>query len=182
MPRIQQLMPLLRPAIAPRAALRFSTATRRAAPTASPPSHTSPAAPTSPQAASRAADLAAAEAITESDSAQPPSRKPSDVFPPSSQSKKTPTSPALDLPPPRYHVARTPNRNLPIYTDFKRGGNLHLTTVRHITGEATALRDELRVFLNKKSEDVKVNGLTGHVVVKGHCVAAVKGFLEGRGM
>jgi len=41
-----------------------------------------------------------------------------------------------------------------------------LTTIRKITGDLTALRDELRVFLNKKNEDVKINSLTQHVVVK----------------
>ena len=57
-----------------------------------------------------------------------------------------------------------------------------MTTVRKITGDLSALRDELRVYLNKKNEDVKVNSLTGHVIVKGHHTAHIKRFLEARGM
>jgi large subunit ribosomal protein L49 len=54
--------------------------------------------------------------------------------------------------------------------------------VRKITGDLSALRDELRVFLNKKNEDVKINSLTQHVIVKGHHVPQVTEFLRARGM
>jgi large subunit ribosomal protein L49 len=54
--------------------------------------------------------------------------------------------------------------------------------VRKITGDLSALRDELRVFLGKKSEDVKINSLTSHVIVKGHCTGEVASFLKARGM
>ncbi|KAH7394257.1 mitochondrial large subunit ribosomal protein-domain-containing protein [Phaeosphaeria sp. MPI-PUGE-AT-0046c] len=237
MPRIQPFVSLLRPLAAPRTAacahhLRFSTATSRCAEKPvrsakpSPPSQAPPAPPTTPEEASRAADLAAAEAITESDSAQPPEPKPDlpswradassqtskahDVppSPPRSRSTQptaaktspnpfkstpistpspasassTPPTLSIDLPPPKYHVSRSKNGNFPIYTDYKRGGNLHLTTVRKITGDPSALRDELRVWLNKKNEDVKINTVTGHVVVKGHCKEEVQKFLGGRGM
>lgn len=54
--------------------------------------------------------------------------------------------------------------------------------VRKITGDLSQLRDELRVWLNKKNEDVKINPLTRQVVVKGHCKEEVQRFLSGRGM
>ncbi|KAF1362311.1 hypothetical protein EJ07DRAFT_9697, partial [Lizonia empirigonia] len=82
----------------------------------------------------------------------------------------------------RYHVARSAFKNLPIYSDYKRGGNLHLTTVRKITGDLHALRDELRAWLAKKDGDVSVNALTGHVVVKGRHTAQIAEFLKARGM
>lgn len=184
--------------------------------------------PTTPKEAQRAADLAAAESLTEGDSAQPPKPKPelpskhprADVKPTStgspSQSSpakaaddvtpsttpapsdvtntesklrkkspkkaRTPREPKLSLPQPKYHVSRSANKNLPIYTDYKRGGNLHLTTVRKITGDLSALRDELRVFLDKKNEDVKINPVTQHVVVKGHYPKQIAEFLRARGM
>ena len=94
----------------------------------------------------------------------------------------TPSTVNISLSPPKYHVSRSANKNLPIYTDFKRGGNLHLTTVRKITGDLSALRDELRVYLNKKNEDVKINTLTQHVLVKGHVKGEIMNFLEARGM
>lgn len=109
-----------------------------------------------------------------------------------------PPAVTLELPPPKYHVARTSTKNLPIYSDYKRGGNLHLTTIRKITGDLSALRDELRVFLGKKDEEVKINSLTQHVIVKvgplcsapacmlthaqGHHVPQVTDFLRARGM
>ncbi|KAH7095574.1 mitochondrial large subunit ribosomal protein-domain-containing protein [Paraphoma chrysanthemicola] len=109
----------------------------------------------------------------------PPTSKPNTK---ASLKSTTPPSPNLPLSPPRYHVSRSASKNLPIYTDYKRGGNLHLTTVRKITGDLSALRDELRVYLNKKNEDVKINDLTKHVIVKGHCKPEVQRFLEARGM
>ncbi|KAF2707344.1 hypothetical protein K504DRAFT_384402 [Pleomassaria siparia CBS 279.74] len=87
-----------------------------------------------------------------------------------------------DLPPPRYHISRSHNNNYPIYTDFKRGGNLHLTTIRKITGDLAALRDELRLFLNKKDDEVKINQLTAHVVIKGHHVLEITEYLKARGL
>jgi large subunit ribosomal protein L49 len=189
------MLPLLRSLrLTPRAPLvRYSTA-----PTPTP----------TPQ---RAADLAAAEAITESDSAQPPqsqsqspaaqaaqvsaasasastSTSSTSTSTPTPSRARTPTSAAYTpptlapLPPPRYHVARSASKNLPVYTDYKRGGNLHLTTVRKITGDSAALRDELRELLRKKDQDVSVNPLNGHVVVKGHHSAKITEFLKERGM
>ncbi|KAF1838024.1 hypothetical protein BDW02DRAFT_542939 [Decorospora gaudefroyi] len=241
MPRFASWVPLLRPLAAPRAIayrphLHFSTAARlqaeqppaKANPTTTPslPPNASSEHPSTPQEAQRAADLAAAESLTESDSAQPAPQKPilpskhprADNKPSTSSSPAkptpadalTPTPPAankpnttaslqqqkkpkpkaprtarpvtLSLPPPKYHVSRSASKNLPIYTDYKRGGNLHLTTVRRITGDLSALRDELRVFLNKKNEDVTISSLTGHVVVKGRHTGDISAFLRARGM
>jgi len=153
-----------------------------------------PAPPTTPQEASRAADLAAPASSqintlnTKADDMPKPSAtstpKPNteaSLKKPKASTPQNPTLMSIDLPPPRYHVGRTKNKNLPIYTDYKRGGNLHLTTVRRITGDLSQLRDELRVYLNKKEEDAKVNTLTQHVIVKGHHPDMVKNFLEQRG-
>lgn len=157
------------------------------------------AAPTTPPASSagRAADLAAVEAVTESDSAQPGAPdplRPAHIAPSKSSTLKaaaraaktvpfTPaTQPQFPQSPPRYHVARSKSKNLPIYTDYKRGGNLHLTTVRKVTGDSNALRDELRAWLSKKDEHVTVNPLTQHVVVKGHHKEKLVDFLSKRGM
>lgn len=160
--------------------------------------YSSTAAPTTSTASStRAADLAAVEAVTESDSAQPGAPDPlrpahtspsaSKVLKTASRTAKTvpfvpATEPQVPLSPPRYHVSRSKTKNLPVYTDYKRGGNLHLTTVRKVTGELAALRDELRTWLSKKDEEVKVNALTGHVIVKGHHKNEVEEFLKKRGM
>ncbi|KAF2001084.1 hypothetical protein P154DRAFT_619702 [Amniculicola lignicola CBS 123094] len=241
MPTFQPLLPFLRPFAAPRAStcrqfLSFSTASRlcvdqppNPVDAVKVPQPATPEAPSTPQEPARAADLAAAEARTDADSAQPVAPKP--ILPsdhtntpssapqaeakapkpfPKTKAKSpkaaatspvelTPTSPkssppastpepsgpqsiTLSLPPARYHVARSHNKNYPVYTDYKRGGNLHLTTVRKITGEAAALRDELRIFLNKKEGDVNINNVTGHVVVKGFHKGEIVKYLQARGM
>jgi large subunit ribosomal protein L49 len=157
----------------------------------------STAAPSSATSSARAADLAAVEAVTESDSAQPGAEdplRPAHTSPPSkskilkdaAKARKTvpftpATEPQMPLSPPQYHVSRSANKNLPVYTDYKRGGNLHLTTVRKITGDLQALRDELRSWLAKKDEDVKINALTQQVIVKGHHKEKIEAFLKGRG-
>ena len=178
MSRTQPSISLFRAFTAPRAAARYSTAA-------------------STSSASRAADLAAVEAVTESDSAQPGAEdplRPAHSSPSKSKNLKTAsrtartvpfapaTQPQMPLSPPTYHVARSASKNLPIYTDYKRGGNLRLTTVRKITGDLHALREELRAWLAKKDDDVKVNPLTQHVVVKGHHKDRIAEFLTGRGM
>lgn len=183
MSRIAPPSTLLRAFAAPRTAVYRCARYTTAPATATPPS--------------RAADLAAVEAVTESDSAQPGAEdplRPAHAAPSRSKSLKsaartaktvpfTPaTEPQMPLSPPRYHVARSASKNLPVYTDYKRGGNLHLTTVRKVTGDLQALRDELRTWLSKKDEDVKINPLTQHVVVKGHHKEKIADFLRGRGM
>ncbi|KAF2121819.1 mitochondrial large subunit ribosomal protein-domain-containing protein [Lophiotrema nucula] len=96
--------------------------------------------------------------------------------------RKGPAPMKISLPPARYHVAKSSKHNYPIYTDYKRGGNLHLTLIRKITGDLSALRDELKIYLNKNEGDVKVNQLTKQVIVKGHHVTEVQQFLRERGM
>ncbi|KAF2174684.1 hypothetical protein K469DRAFT_705238 [Zopfia rhizophila CBS 207.26] len=187
--------------------LRFSTASRlrvdqsvtsdSSAPTsppAAPSSQPSPL-PETPKEASRAADLAATEALIEADSAQPPVSKPvpSSKSPRSTKhvkkskpaksatmTPKLPKDPKLPAPP-AYHVARSHNNNYPVYTDYKRGGNLHLTTVRKVTGNLAALRAELRTLLEKDKYEVKINDLTKHVIVKGHHAPQIMDYLKLRG-
>ncbi|KAF2743660.1 hypothetical protein M011DRAFT_461502 [Sporormia fimetaria CBS 119925] len=192
--------------------LAFSTATRlRAAEPAppkpkesissktSPASSTVPATPSSPQDAARAADLAVSEAAIESDNPNPPAPKPvlpSDHATSDSQStpatgqpsqrqpgtSNAPQSEKLVLGPAKYLVTRSANKNFPVYTDFKRGGNLKLTIVRKVSGDLAALRNELKIYLNKKEDEVFLNDLTKQVIVKGHHVPEVTKFLQSRGM
>lgn len=189
MSRIQPLRPLLRAFAAPRPFVsRPSVRYNSAIPAAAPNSQ-------------RAADLAAVEAVTESDSAQPGAPdplRPSHVAPSKSKTLKTnasqkiadkantvpftpATEPQIPLTPPLYHVGRSKSKNLPIYTDYKRGGNLHTTTVRKITGDLQQLRDELQSWLRKKDADVTINTLTSNVVVKGHVKPQIEEFLKARG-
>ena len=80
-----------------------------------------------------------------------------------------------------YFVHRTASSNLPVYLLTKSGGNLKQTIVRKLEGDIAILRDQLREFLKiEKKEDIKINPLTKHVVIKvrsaiwtSHCEANV---------
>ncbi|KAF2278497.1 uncharacterized protein EI97DRAFT_431724 [Westerdykella ornata] len=224
MPRIQRLLPFLRPFAAPRSAscqaFRFSTASRLRAdgppgaaskhpaaphPTTGPSRTTLPPTPSTPEAATRAADLAAAEAAIESDNPNPASSKP--VLP-SGHISQTPSAPSTSSPTPlqtpnpqkqqqgteitveetklvlgpaKYHVERTRNNNFPVFTDYKRGGNLRTTVVRRVTGDVHALKDELRLFLGKTDDEVHLTQVSRQVIVKGHHKQQVLDFLSARG-
>ena len=70
------------------------------------------------------------------------------------------------LPPLPYHVHRTPSQKLPIYHLAKRGGNLHQTRIRKIQGNVEKLREEIVAALALREENVVINRLTGHIILK----------------
>lgn len=74
-----------------------------------------------------------------------------------------PQSSSSNLP---YHVQRTPSNSLPIYLLWKRGGNMHQTKVRKITGDVLRLRQDLQDFLGADKTEVVVNSLTRQIIVK----------------
>ena len=49
---------------------------------------------------------------------------------------------------------------------MKRGGNLRQTRIRKIEGDAAKLGQDLRQALSLKPEEVKVNQLTNHIIIK----------------
>lgn len=87
---------------------------------------------------------------------------------------------ALSAPNLPYFVTRTGGRELPVYTDRKRGGNLHQTIVRKVDGRREVLRDELRGALGLEDKHCIVNGLNGHIIVRGHVKKEIVMFLRER--
>ena len=83
-----------------------------------------------------------------------------------------------------YFVSRTASNELPVYSDFKRGGNLKLTLVRKVSGEVGVLRDALREVLKASvgldKDRVVVNERTRQVVIKGEYKPLVLRFLRER--
>ncbi|KAI9712303.1 MAG: hypothetical protein M1820_001516 [Bogoriella megaspora] len=79
-----------------------------------------------------------------------------------------------------YHVSRTGTNHLPVYLQAKRGGNLHQTLVRKISGEVGKLKTELAEQLGLEGKDAVVNPVTGHIVLKGWWKPQVQKFLEER--
>jgi large subunit ribosomal protein L49 len=78
----------------------------------------------------------------------------------------------------KYFVARSESNELPVYQLRKRGGNLLMTRIKKVHGDPGVLRDELRKVLGGR--EVVVNGVTGHVMIKGHVKGKVEGFLRER--
>lgn len=73
-----------------------------------------------------------------------------------------------------YFVRRTPSNQLPVYLVTKAGGTKRQTKIQKAEGDLEALRSDLARALGvetgapgeKKSPDVSINRLTGHIIVK----------------
>ncbi|KKA21315.1 Mitochondrial large ribosomal subunit L49 [Rasamsonia emersonii CBS 393.64] len=89
------------------------------------------------------------------------------------QSNQT-QAPPLQLTNLPYFVRRTPSNQLPVYLVTKAGGTKQLTKIQKTEGDVEALRTDLARALGlesgepgaKKSPDVTVNRLNGHIIVK----------------
>lgn len=53
-----------------------------------------------------------------------------------------------------------------------------MTRIKKVDGERSVLRDELKEVLRKK--EVVVNGVTGHIMIKGHVKPLVEKYLKER--
>lgn len=62
-----------------------------------------------------------------------------------------------------YLVSRTPSQNLPIYQDGKRGGNLKVTHLKKVAGDAQALKRDLAAALSLRPDQIRLNPVTGHI-------------------
>ncbi|KAG9236033.1 mitochondrial large subunit ribosomal protein-domain-containing protein [Amylocarpus encephaloides] len=91
-----------------------------------------------------------------SDPSPSPSVPPTRSSPPTSSS--SPVQSANTKP---YHITLTHVGNLPIYRLSKRGGNLKLTSIKHISGDIKALSSDLQELLKEVPEEssgVKASG------------------------
>ncbi|TXT13558.1 hypothetical protein VHUM_00925 [Vanrija humicola] len=87
----------------------------------------------------------------------------------------------------KYIVERTASGELPVYSDFKNGGNAR-TIVRKVKGNVLALRQDLSDYLADghidpitKPPKVIIKPTSQQIEVSGRWVAEVKGWLEMRG-
>ena len=63
-----------------------------------------------------------------------------------------------------FTVQRTHKNNLPVYTEYKQGGNLQKTIIRNIVGDVSVFKSELSKVLSntpitEKMGRVEINGL-----------------------
>lgn len=63
-------------------------------------------------------------------------------------------------------MARNFANNLAVYHRRKRGGNMKLTEVKKIQGDAVTLSQHLSAALELPQAEVTVNSRTNHVVIK----------------
>lgn len=77
-------------------------------------------------------------------------------------------------------ISRTAGNNIPVYLLRKRGGNMALTKIRKIEGDINALRNDLQEWFGVKENEVVVNQLTKHILIKGHRKPEVLKFLAER--
>lgn len=82
----------------------------------------------------------------------------------------------------RYTVGRTASKQLPIYTEYKRGGARVQTRIRKVDGDPTQLAKDLEKDLQIPEKDISVNLLTKHVIVRGPYNGAIKSFMERNGL
>ncbi|KAL2222893.1 putative mitochondrial large ribosomal subunit L49 [Thermoascus aurantiacus ATCC 26904] len=98
------------------------------------------------------------------------------------QQKQNPPLQLTNLP---YFVRRTPSNNLPVYLVTKAGGTKRQTKIQKTEGDLEALRTDLARALGlepadgsgKKSPDVTINQLNGHIIVKGWRKPEIQKFL-----
>lgn len=65
-----------------------------------------------------------------------------------------------------YLVSRTPSNNLPVYDESKAAGSKKLTLIRKIQGDHKALMADLNAGLAIPPEDMTINPVTRHIVIK----------------
>ncbi|TLD19492.1 Translation initiation factor [Venturia nashicola] len=114
------------------------------------------------------------------------STRPQPAAPPSIPKPASSSKPTLPVTPPipqllPYHVLRSRTRNLPVYLDWKAGGNLKQTQIRKIVGDTKTLSRDLAKELQIDPRLVTVGKVSGHVVIKGHFKQKVEAFLKARG-
>lgn len=76
-----------------------------------------------------------------------------------------------------YHIARSRAGNLPVYTDYNNAGGVW-TEVRKVTGNAGALRNDLKKLLGLQNNEIWVKNAANVVVIKGNKLKEIKRILH----
>ncbi|QLL31095.1 hypothetical protein HG536_0A09120 [Torulaspora globosa] len=79
----------------------------------------------------------------------------------------------------KYYVARSATGNLPVYTDYKAGGNKLVTEIRKISGDIIQLRNDLQAELPQIPKEAwRVVMQSKKIVIKGDAASSVKEVLQ----
>ena len=74
-----------------------------------------------------------------------------------------------------FQFARTPTKQLPVYSDLRHGFTKRVTVLRKYTGDTGELTAELKRLLG---EETQVTHFAGRMEVTGHHVAKLKRWLR----
>ncbi|KAI1080915.1 mitochondrial large subunit ribosomal protein-domain-containing protein [Whalleya microplaca] len=77
-----------------------------------------------------------------------------------------------------YFVGRNNLDNYGVYLKKKRGGNLKLTVLKKGEGNLLALKHDIRDALQLTDNDISLNSVTGHIVIRGSKRDEVLNFLH----
>lgn len=81
----------------------------------------------------------------------------------------------------QYFVERSATGNLPVYTDYKAGGNKSVTEIRKITGNIVQLRNDLQAELPRIDKDAwTIRPQSNKIVVKGDVAQDIKKVLRAK--
>lgn len=79
----------------------------------------------------------------------------------------------------KYYVSRSSTGNLPVYTDYKAGGNKVVTEIRKISGDIIQLRNDLQAELPQIPREAwRVIMQSKKIVIKGDAASSVKEVLQ----
>ncbi|KAI1305130.1 mitochondrial large subunit ribosomal protein-domain-containing protein [Xylaria venustula] len=76
-----------------------------------------------------------------------------------------------------YYVGRNNLNNLGVYQKRRRGGNYKLTLLKYAEGDLAALKQDIRFALRLQYDEIAINSVTNHIVIKGHKRDEVVNFL-----
>lgn len=106
---------------------------------------------------------------TTTSTTQPPSPPPSLSKASKSKTSKPSVTKAPPAPKPRkltYLVERTGSQSLAVYHDARSGGTRKETIIKKIVGSHKDLKKDILSELEFKKDDVSINPVTGHIMIK----------------
>ncbi|KAG6010547.1 hypothetical protein E4U21_005900 [Claviceps maximensis] len=80
-----------------------------------------------------------------------------------------------------YIVRRTPSTQLPVYKNFKSGGNLVMVMIKKVDGDRRRLLEDLVRALALKPSSIRINPTTQNLEIKGDYYEQAKSWLLARG-
>ncbi|KAG6015474.1 hypothetical protein E4U43_005253 [Claviceps pusilla] len=92
-----------------------------------------------------------------------------------------PTKTPQELASSPYLVRRTPSAQLPVYKQFKSGGNRALVLIKKVEGDRKRLLQDMLEALGLSQDSIRINPTTQHLEIKGDYHEKATSWLLARG-